>query len=104
MQSINAGQRSLAIGFGQARAKAVDVEGMEVGVRHLGAQLAQLVRRKTTLVQEVQAFIKERGHARLMWSDMKPAEAVRKHQNRIAYMRRKHPCIEHQQGEVSHGE
>jgi hypothetical protein len=59
---------------------------------------------KTILVQEVQSFIKERGRARLMWSDMKPAEAVRKHQNRIAYMRRKHPSIEHQQGEVGHGE
>ena len=52
---------------------------------------------KIILVQEVQAFIKERGRARLMWSDMKPAEAVRKHQNRIAYMRRKHPNVEHVQ-------
>lgn len=67
---------------------------------------------KTILVQEVQSFIKERGRARLMWSDMKPAEAVRKHQNRIAYMRRKHPSIEHEfgdrsvlpKGEVGHGE
>ncbi len=56
---------------------------------------------KTILVQEVQAFIKERGRARLMWPDMKPAEAVRKHQNRIAYMRRKHQNTEHGSGQSS---
>lgn len=45
------------------------------------------------LVQEVQSFIQSKGRARLMWRDMTPAEAVRKHQNRIAYLRRKFPAI-----------
>jgi hypothetical protein len=49
---------------------------------------------KTVLVQELEAFIQQRGRAKLMWQDMTVSEAVRKHQNRVAYLRRKFPKSE----------
>lgn len=41
------------------------------------------------LVQAVQSFIAERGRKRLMWSDVTPAAALKRHQNRVAYLRAK---------------
>lgn len=46
---------------------------------------------KVVLVQEVEAHIHRLGRRRLMWPDMGVPEAVKKHQNRLAYMRRKYP-------------
>jgi len=41
------------------------------------------------LVQDVQAFIAQRGRKRLMWPDMTPAAALKRHQNRLSYLRAK---------------
>ncbi|MBI2770339.1 MAG: hypothetical protein HYX47_12005 [Burkholderiales bacterium] len=41
------------------------------------------------LVQEIQAFMSERRRRRLMWPDISPLEARRKHENHLAYQRRK---------------
>lgn len=50
---------------------------------------------KVLLVQQVQAFVTERARARLMWPDMPLVKALRKHQNRVAYLRRKSPGGDH---------
>lgn len=51
-----------------------------------------------TLVQEVEAFMAERGRRRLMWPDMPLATAVKRHQNRLSYVRRKLPAEASVQG------
>lgn len=47
---------------------------------------------QVSLVQEIEAFIAMRGRQRLMWSDMPLAAALKRHQNRLAYLRRKLPA------------
>lgn len=41
------------------------------------------------LVQDIQRFMAERRRRRLMWPDITPLEARRKHENHLAYQRRK---------------
>lgn len=42
---------------------------------------------KRVLLQEVVAYIGERGREMLAWSDLSPAQALRKHQKRLTYLR-----------------
>ena len=43
------------------------------------------------LVQQVEQVMAERGRCRLMWPDSSLQQALRRHQNRLAYLRRKSP-------------
>lgn len=57
-----------------------------------GWMVAASSQAQVTLVQKVETFMAERGRGHLMWPNMTLSSALKRHYNRLAYLRRKFPA------------